>query len=113
MFTQAATGIQLALHSIPTHILPEDDEQLYILIKSRIYNGKELQSGAARNLNKDRAAWRTRLATAVVFSINPNNVPILLPGIFLFSKPLKVEKMTQANRYTQGTNCYWFGPACA
>jgi len=52
----------------------------------------------------------------VVVSVNPDDVPILLPALFLFSKRLKVEKTTQANRYTQCLNCYRFGhadPRCA
>jgi len=44
----------------------------------------------------------------VVVSVNPYDVPILLPALFLFSKHLKVEKTTQANRYTQCLNCYRF-----
>jgi len=49
----------------------------------------------------------------VVVSVNPHDVTILLPAIFRFSKRLKVEKTTQANHYTQCTNCYWFGHASA
>jgi len=30
-FTKAPTTVQLAIHSIPTHILPDDDEQLFRL----------------------------------------------------------------------------------
>jgi len=36
---------------------------------------------------------------------------MLLPALFVFSKLLKVEKTTQANRYTQCLNCYLFGHA--
>jgi len=112
-FTQAPTAIQLAIHSIPTHILPGNDEHLFTFIKNSIYNAKEVEIGAARYLNKDRAARRTKQATSVVVSVNLNNVPILLPALFLFSKGLKVEKTMQANRYTQCTNCYRFGHAAA
>jgi len=49
----------------------------------------------------------------VVVSIKPEDVPILLPTLFLFSKRLKVEKTTQANRYTQCLNCHRFGHAHA
>jgi len=52
----------------------------------------------------------------VVVFINPKDVPILLPALFLFSKRLKVEKTTQANQYTQCTNRYRFGhpsPRCS
>jgi len=56
------------------------------------------------------------MGRSVVGAVNPNNVPVLLPALFLSSKRLKVEKTTQANRYTQCTNCYKFGhasPQCA
>jgi len=67
----------------------------------------------ARYLNQSRAARHTKQATWVVVSVNPDDVPSLLPAIFLFSKRLKVQKTTQANRYTQCTNCYRFGHASA
>jgi len=47
----------------------------------------------------------------VVVSVNPDDVPIPLPALFLFSKRLKVKKTTQANRYHPCTNCYRFGHA--
>jgi len=53
----------------------------------------------------------SKQATSVVVSVNPDNVPILLTALFLFSKRLKVEKTRQANRYTQCLNCYGFGDA--
>jgi len=57
----------------------------------------------------------TKQATSVVVSVKPDDVPILLPALFLFSKRLKVKKTTQANRYTLCTNCSRFGhnsPQC-
>jgi len=112
-FTQAPTTVQLAIHSIPTHILPDDDEHLFTFIKNSILNAKAVEIGAARYLNQSRAARLTKQATSVVVSVNPDDVPTLIPAIFLFSKRLKVEKTTQANRYTQCTNCYRFGHASA
>jgi len=112
-FTQAPTTIQLAVHSIPTDVLPEDDEQLFTFIKNSIHNAKAVTIGAARYLNKDRAARLSKQATSVVVSVNSDDVPILTPALFLFSRRLKVEKTTQANRYTQCTNCYRFGHAYA
>jgi len=47
----------------------------------------------------------------VVGSVNPDDVPVLLPALFLFSKWLKVERTTQANHYNQCLNCYRFGHA--
>jgi len=112
-FTKAPTTVQLAIHSIPTHILPDDDEQLFDFIKKSVRNAKEVTISAARYLNQSRAVRLTKQATSVVVSVNPDDVPILCPALFLFSKRLKVEKTTQANRYTQCTNCYRFGHAHA
>jgi len=112
-FTKAPTTVQLAIHSIPTHILPDDDEQLFDFIKTSIRNAKEVTIRAARYLNQSRAIMLTMQDTSVVVSVNPDDVPVLLPGLFLFSKRLKVEKTTQANCYTQCTNCYRFGQAHA
>ena len=112
-FTQAQTTIPLAVHSIPTDVQPEDDEQLFTFIKNSIQNAKSVTIGAARYLNKDRAARLSKQATSVVVSLNPDDVLILTPALFLISRRLKVEKTTQANRYTQCTNCYRFGHAYA
>ena len=49
----------------------------------------------------------------MVVSVNPGEVPILVPALFLLSKGLKVEKTTEANHYTQCTNSYRFGHAAA
>ena len=103
----------MAIHSIPTHILPDDDEQLFTFIKNSILNAKAVEIGAARYLNQSRAVRLTKQATLVVLSVNPDDVAILLSVIYLFSKRLKVEKTMQANHYTQCTNCYRFGHASA
>jgi len=110
-FTQAPTTIRLAIHSIPTEVLPADDEPLYTFIKNSIHNAKAVTIGSARYLNKDRATRISKQATSVVVPVNPDDIPILLTALFLFSKRLKVEKTTQANRYTQCLNCYRFGHA--
>jgi len=67
--------------------------------------------GSARYLNQDRTTRLSKQATLMVVSVNPDDVPILLRALFLFSKRLKVEKTTQANHYTQCLNCYRFGHA--
>jgi len=112
-FTQAPTAVQLAIQSIPTYILPDDEEQLFTFIKNSILNARAVEIGPALYLNQSRATRLTKQATSVVVSVNHDDFPILLPAIFLFSKGLKVEEMTQANRYTQYTNCYRFGQASA
>ena len=49
----------------------------------------------------------------MVVSVDPDDVDTLLSGIFLFSERRKVERVVQANRYTQCTNCYRYGHASA
>jgi len=83
-FTRTPTSTQLAIHSIPTHILPDDDDELYLFIKKSISNVKEVMIAAARHLNKDQAARLSKQATLVVVFINPDEVPILVPPVFLF-----------------------------
>ena len=112
-FTKAPTTVQLAIHSIPTHILPDHDNQLFDFIKKSIHYAKEVTIGAARYLNQSRAVRLTKQATSVVVFVNPDSLPILLPALFLFSERLKVVKTAQANCYTQCTKCYRFGHAHA
>lgn len=111
MFTQMPTAIQLAIHLIPTHVLPEDDKWLLTFMTSSIHHAKEVTMGKARNLDKDRHSGLSKQATSVVASVDPNDFPFPLQVLFLLSKRLQVEKMIQANRYTQRTNCYQFGHA--
>ena len=110
-FTQAPTTIQLAVHSVPTDILPEDNEHPFTFIKNSIQNAMAVTIGAARQLNNHRATRLSKQATSGVVSVNPNDFLILTPALFLLSRGLKVEKITQANRYTQCTNCALFGHA--
>jgi len=112
-FTQAPTSLQLAIHSIPTQILPEDDEQLFTFIKTGILNAKAVEIGVDWYFNPNRATRLTKQATLLVVSVNPDDVPMLLPAIFLFSKRLKVQKTTQVNHETQCTNSYQVGHAAA
>jgi len=81
--TQVPTAIQLAIHSIRTDILPDHDKHQFTFIQNSIYNAKVVKIGAARYLNNDRAARRTKQATSVVVSINLNDGPILLPALLL------------------------------
>jgi len=110
-FTVAPTSVQLAIHSVPTSVLPDEDDQLYPFLKQSIYNAKEVPISAARYLNKNRDSRLSRNATSVVVSVDPKHVSTLQPALFLFSSRLKVEKTVQANRYTQCTNCYRYGHA--
>ena len=110
-FSLAPTAVQLAIHSVPIDVLPDDDDQLFPFLKSSILKAKAVKISAARYLNKDRASRISKQATSVVVSGDPDDVQKLLPSFFLFSKRLKVEKTVNANRYTQCNNCYRFGHA--
>ena len=108
-FSLAPTAVELAIHSVPIDVLPDDDDQLFPFLKSSILNAKAVKISAARYLNKDRASRISKQATAVVVSVDPDDIQKLLPSFFLFSERLKVEKTVNANRYTQYNNCYRFG----
>ena len=110
-FTLVPTAIQVALHSISTDLLPDDDNQLYPWLKQSIQNAKAIPIRSARYLNKDRDLGLSKEITSLVISVDPEHVEHLLPRLVLFSERLKVEQMVQANRYTQCTNCYRFGHA--
>ena len=110
-FAQAPTAIQLAIQSVPTDALPDNDDQLLPFLKRSILNTKAVEISAARNLNKDRAARISKQATSVLVSVDPDDVRNLMPTLFLFSERLKVGKTVYANRYTQCNKCYHFGPA--
>ena len=112
-FTLAPTTVQLAIHSIPCAVHPDDDDQLYPFLKQSIENAKETMIISARYLNKDRDSRLSKKATSVVVSVDPDDVGKLISGIFLFSERRKVEKGVQANRYTQCSNCYRYGHASA
>ena len=108
-FFLAPTAVQLAIHSVPIDVLPDDDDQLFSFLKSSILNTKAVEISAARYLNKDRASRVSKQATAVFVSVDPDDLQRLLPSFLLFSERLKVEKTVNANRYTQCNNCYRFG----
>jgi len=55
-FTQAPTAVHLAIHSVPTHILPDDDEELFTFLKNSILNTNAVKIDAVRYLNQIRAA---------------------------------------------------------
>ena len=110
-FSLAPTAVQLAIHSVPIDVLPDDDDQLFPFLKSSLLNAKAVKISAARYLNKDRAIRISKQATSVILSVDPDDVQKLLPSLFLFSERLKVEKTVNANRYTQCNNCYHFGHA--
>ena len=110
-FSLAPTAVQLAIHSVPIDVLPDDDDQLFPFLRSSILNAKAVEISAARYLNKDRAARISKQATSVVVSIDPDDIQKLLPSFFLFSDRLKVEKTVNPNRCTQCNNCYRFGHA--
>ena len=110
-FSLAPTAVQLAIHSIPIDVLPDDDDKLFPFLKSSIINAKAAKISAARYLNKDRAIRISKQVTSLAVSVDPDDIQKRLPSLFLFSERLKVEKTVNANRYTQCNNCYHFGHA--
>ena len=85
------TAVQLAIHSILCDVLPDDDDELFPLLKRYIKNAQETSIISARYLHKDRDSRLSKKATSVVVSVNRDDVEKLLSGIFLFSEGRKVE----------------------
>ena len=52
-FSLALTAIQLAIHSVPVDVLPDDHDQLFSFLTPSILNTKAVEISVARYLNKD------------------------------------------------------------
>ena len=92
-FAVAPTAIQLAIHSVTTDIVPDDDKELYPWLKQSIQNAKAIPIRSARYLNKDRDLRLFKKKTSLVISVDSEHIEQLLPRLFLFSQRLKVEKI--------------------
>ena len=51
-FSLAPTAVQLAIHSVPMDVLPDDDDQLFPFLKTSILNAKAVGISAARYLKR-------------------------------------------------------------
>ena len=109
-FYLAPTAIYLAVDSVPTEILPDDNDELFPFLKESIRNAQAVAISAARDLNNDRPAQISKEAYSIIVSVDPQDVQKRFPPFFLYSAPFKVIKTVNTNRYTPYSNCYYFGP---
>ena len=92
-FTLTPTAIQQAIHSVPTDILPDVDNQLYPWLNQSIQNAQAISIRLAMYPNKDSDLRPAKETTWLVVSVDLEHDEHLLPHLFHFSEPLKVEKM--------------------
>ena len=102
----APTAIQLAIHGLPLRFLPQDEEELFPYIRQAILNDKATLVLSARYLNPDRDSRDAKQATAVVVTVDPQQVSALTSGVFILSQKCKVELVFSANRTSQCRNCW-------
>jgi len=111
IFVLAPRTVQLAIHSLPLHFLPQDEEELFPYIRPAILNNKATPVLSARYLNPDRGSQSNKQATSVVVTVDPQHVSALTSGVFILSQKRKVELAFSANRTFQCRNCWGYGHA--
>ena len=114
-FRLAPNEVQLAIHSLPLAFLPGNPEEHFPSLPDSIYNSKKVQILAARFLNPNPESRAGKMATSVIVSVNPGDVPTMGTSIRLFSRSRTIERAYSSNRYTQCRNCWGFGhvaPRC-
>ena len=111
MLVLAPTAVQLAIHGLPLRFLPQDEEELFPYLRQAILNDKATPILSARYLNPDGATRRTKQATSVVVTIDPQHVAALTSGVVILSQKRKVELAFSANRSSQCRNCWRYGHA--
>jgi len=100
---------QLANHSLPIAFLPEDKNELFPHLAESILNSKNIRILTARYLNLSAQSREGKLATSVIVSVHPGDVPTMGSSIGLFSRSRTVEHAYPSNRYTQCKNCWGYG----
>ena len=114
-FHLAPNEAQLAIHSLPIAFLPEDQNELFPCLAESILNSKNIRILAARYLNPSAQSREGKLATSVIVSVHPGDVPAIGSSIRPFSPSHTVERAYSSNRYTQCNNCWGYGyvaPRC-
>jgi len=114
-FRLAPNEVQLTIHSLPIAFLPGYLEALFPSLADSIYNSKNVGILTARYLNLNSESRSGKMATSVVVSVHPGEVPTNGSSIRLFSQSHTIESAYSSNRYTQCRNCWGFGhvaPRC-
>jgi len=105
-FRLAPNQAQLAIHSLRIAFLPEDQNELFPCLAASILNSKNVRILPARYHNPSAQSREGKLATSVIVSVHPGDVPTMGSSIRLFSRSRKVERAYSTNRYTQCKNCW-------
>jgi len=74
----------LAIHSLAITLLPEDQNELFPCLRESILNSKNVRILAARYLNPRAQSREGKLATSVIVSVHPGDVPTMGSSIRLF-----------------------------
>jgi len=107
----APTAVQLAIHSLPLHFLPQDEEELFPYIRQAIRNDKATPILSARYLTPSLDSRATKQATSVDITVDPQNVSALTAGVVILSQKRKVELAFSSSRTSQCRNCWRGGHA--
>ena len=114
-FRPAPNENQIAIHVLPLWYLPEDNEGLYVYLKSAIANAKGFDITSAGFLNPDPAARALKLVSSVVVTTSPDDGKKMGPHIFLLSHRREVKVAYSANKTTRCRNCQRYShtaPVC-
>jgi len=114
-FRLAPNEAQCAIHSLAIAFRPQDLNERFPGLGESILNSKDIRILAARYLNPNAQSTDSKLATSVIVSVNPGDVPATGSSIRLFSLPRTIERTYSANRYTQCKTCWGNGhviPTC-
>jgi len=102
----APTAVQLAIHGLLLHFLPQDEEELLPYIWQAILNDKATKILSARYLNPSQDSRATKQATSVVVTVDPQNVSALTAGVVILSQKCKVKLAFSSSRTSQCKNCW-------
>jgi len=117
-FRLMPTDLQFAIHSIPLHALPDDNDLLFPHIQSSIYNSKNILIRSAHYLNPDSSSrTSSNRACSVMVHVSPDhpNRMVNPPSVLLYDSNRVVERAYPSSPSTQCRNCWKFGhvkPRC-
>jgi len=114
-FRPAPNENQFAIHGLPLRYLPEDNEGLFVYLRTAILNAKGVKITSARFLNPDPVARSLKLASSVVVTTTPEEGKKMGSNIFLLSRKREIKTAHSANKTTRCRNCQRYGhtaPVC-
>ena len=114
-FRPAPNESQFAIHGLPLRYIPEDNEGLFVYLKTAIQNAKSIEITSARFLNPDPVARAEKKASSVVVTTTPEDGKRMGSHIFLLSRKREIKTAHSANKTTRCRNCQRYGhtaPVC-